>query len=86
MKKMLMVHECHSLSNTFFARSLLSQIRVQELDVVVIMMRTHELSAENLKWGGVGELLALIIWAGLILRNKNLNRHEYPMYIILTSF
>ena len=35
-------------------------------------MHIHELSAENLESGGVGEVLELILKAGFILRNRNL--------------
>ena len=58
---MLMAHECHLHSNMCFTRSSLLQTRVQELGVTGVMVHTHELSGENLEWGGVGDLLALII-------------------------
>ena len=50
-----MAHECHSRSNMCFARSGLADPSPRTV------CHTHELSAENLEWGGVGELLALII-------------------------
>ena len=71
-----MAPECHSLSNTCFARSSLLKTRGQELGVAGVMVHTHELSAENLEWEGVGEILALIILAGFILKNRTLHRHK----------
>ena len=56
-----MAHECHFRSNMCFAHSSLLQTRVQELGVGGVMVHTHELNAEKLEWGGVGELLALMI-------------------------
>ena len=56
-----MAHECHFRSNMCFARSSLLQTRGQELGDAGVTVHTHELGAENLEWGGAGELLALII-------------------------
>ena len=58
---MLIDRECHFLSNMCSARSSLLQTRGQELGVAGVMVHTHELSAESIEWGGVGESIALII-------------------------
>ena len=52
-----MAHECHFRSNRCFACSSRLQTRVQELGVAGVIVHTHELSAEDLERGGVGELL-----------------------------
>ena len=52
-------------------------------------MHTHELSAKNLEWGGVGEILALFIYHKPVSFSRIetcIGMENTPMYILLTSF